>query len=149
MKLKQEQIKFLDRVCYGNRLRIGGDKWKLNSNGEVDVAGSVSMINMNLSEIPVKFGRVDGFFHCVDNNLTTLKNCPVWVGEEFYCRGNNLTDYFKSITEDEFPLWKSLNLGDILEEYPFLVNIMKKYLNKRELKDFLNKFPQTKIYLKD
>jgi len=147
MQLTEEQIKFLDKVCYVNRLRVRGYKWKLNSDGKVDVDGSVIITNLNLTEIPVKFGRVEGWFRCANNNLTTLKNCPDYVSEEFCCSGNNLTNYFKSIKEDEFPLWKSLNLGDILEEYPFLVNIMNKYFDKDDLKIYINEYPLTKLYL--
>ena len=181
MKLTKEQIKFLDKVCFGR------DKWKLNSNGEVDVDGSVSMSSMNLTEIPVKFGRVDGEFHCYVNNLTSLEGCstsiggnfychynqltslegcstsiggnfychnnhltslegyPTSVGGDFYCHDNHLTNYFKTIKEEDFPLWDKLYWGLILKDYPFLINIGKKYI--KDLKGYLNTIPQTKIYL--
>ena len=38
MKLTKEQKAFLNKVCYGTRI---GVKWKLNSKGEIDVAGDV------------------------------------------------------------------------------------------------------------
>ena len=74
MQLTKEQIEFLNKVCDGS--------WKLNSNGEVDVYGNVNMRNMNLIEIPVKFGSVWGNFDCYYNynNLTSLKNAPKSVG---------------------------------------------------------------------
>jgi len=138
MKLTKEQIEFLDDVCTG--------KWILNEDGEVDVDSSVNMIEMQLTEIPVKFGRVEGHFDCSHNNLTTLKNCPDFVGGCFYFYDNNLTDYFKSIKEEDFPHWDKLS-GVILSEYPFLINIGKKYMI--DLKYILNIAPQTKLYYKD
>jgi hypothetical protein len=149
MKLTEEQIEFLDKVC--------ADVWTLNSNGEVDVIHSLGSPNMSnviisgkdLKEIPVKFGRVDGYFDCSNNNLTTLKNCPDYVGGEFFCYGNNLTDYFKNIKEDGFKHWDKLYWGPLIKEYPFLVNISKKYLLRWNFGSYVKKYPQSKIYLKD
>ena len=135
--LTQEQIDFLDKIC--------GRMWSLNENGEVDVDVWVDIPSMNLTEIPIKFGKVSGWFNCSHNNLTTLKNYPTFVGGWFDCSFNNLTNYFKSIKEEDFPYWK--NLGLILDEYPFLINIVKKYLSKDILIMWLNEYPQTKLYL--
>jgi len=141
MELTEEQIGFLNIVCEDS-------KWKLNPNGEVDVDGGVWMKMMNLTEIPVKFGRVDGHFTCSENQLTTLKNCPDYIGGNFWCHGNNLTEYFKSIKEEDFPHWNNLIWGWVLEEYPFLINTTKKYLDEDDLWCCLNEFPLTKLYLK-
>lgn len=46
---------------------------------------------MNLTEIPVQFGRVDGYFDCAGNKLTTLKGAPTIVGGFFGCNNNVLT----------------------------------------------------------
>jgi hypothetical protein len=81
MQLTKEQIEFLDKVCYR--------MWTLNENGEVDVEGSVNMNSMDLTEIPVKFGRVEGSFYCYYNNLTTLKNCPDYVEGSLHFLHNN------------------------------------------------------------
>ncbi len=167
MELTEEQIKFLDKVCKG-RLN-----WTLNSEGKVDVAGNVDISQRGLTEIPVKFGKVDSHFNCNSNNLTTLKNCPDYVGGMFQCSDNNLTsldfypnklnsnfwlfhlehnnltDYFKNIKEEDFTHWEKLYWGDILDEYPFLVNILKNYVDRDKLKTFLNHFPLTKLYYKD
>ena len=163
MELTKEQIEFLDKVCHGT--------WKLNSNGEVDVDGSVDMRGMNLTEIPVKFVSVDGYFDCSCNNLTSLVGSPTSVsddfdcsdnnltsldgypksivGGDFYCSNNQLTNYFKNTKEEEFPHWDKLRWDgvwwDILKEYPFLINIGKKYV--RNCRECLDKYPQTKIYL--
>ena len=163
MELTKEQIEFLDRVCYGRKY------WKLNSNGEVDVDGGVVMSGMNLTEIPVKFGSVkggrfycynnqltsligsptsieDGYFNCSSNQLTSLEGCPISIDDGWvYFYKNPLTNYFKNIKEEDFLHWDKLYWGDILRKYPFLINIAKKYI--KDLKWYLERFPQTKLYL--
>ncbi len=139
MKLTEEQIEFLDRVCKG--------KYTLNSNGKVDVDGNVFMRGMNLTEIPVKFGYVAGNFYCNGNKLTTLKNCPDIVNFIFYCQNNNLTDYFKNLKERDFP--RIIFWENVIPEYPFLINRLKNVTDYDTFKNFINTFPLTKIYLKD
>jgi hypothetical protein len=147
-KLTKEQIDFLDEVCYTQGVPIPSRIWILNENGEVDVYGNVSIPNRFIrDEIPVKFGRVTGWFDCTHNNLTTLKNIPNFIGGSFYCLFNNLTDYFKNIKEEDFLYWGKLSWEDALNEYPFLINISKKYVNRYSLEYYLKEFPQTKIYL--
>jgi hypothetical protein len=68
---------------------IVGD-YNINDRDEVDVYGSV-YIDEKLTEIPFKFGRVSKNFYCNGNKLTTLKNCPTFVGGEFNCSDNLLT----------------------------------------------------------
>jgi hypothetical protein len=141
MELTEEQIEFLNKVCSG--------KWDLNEKGQVDVRGGVSMRGMPLTEIPVKFGRVNGHFDCSYNNLTTLKNIPDIIEGNLYCQRNNLTEYFKSTKEEDFPYWQKLLTEMTLSEYPFLINIMKKCFVVYSVRFFLNKYPLTKIYYKD
>jgi len=186
MKLTEEQIKFLDDVCRGN--------WKLNSKGKVDVKGSVNMNSMDLTEIPVKFGRVEGWVDCAGNKLTTLKNCPDYVREDInfsnnklttleYCpdyigedmnfSNNNITtleyfpktingelhctmdnnplhNYFKSIKEEDFLHWEYLDWSYCFINYPYLINILKKYMyGKGYLNMVLENYPLTKIYYKN
>jgi hypothetical protein len=141
MELTEEQIRFLNDVCSG--------KWILDENGEVYVDSSVDMSGGMFTEIPVKFGKVEGYFNCSRNNLTTLENCPTYVGGGFIVGGNNLTDYFKSIKEEEFPHWDKLRWSWMLEEYPFLINIVKKYKIVDALKIYLKHYPLTKLYYKD
>ena len=142
MKLTKKQIKFLDRVCIG--------KWTLNENGEVDVKGSVDMNSMDLTEIPVKFGKVSGFFMCSKNKLTTLKNLPRECDGFIYCWGNNLKDYFKNIEVDDlsYDIWKKLDFYNLIEEYPSLINISSVLFGRVLIEMYLSHFPQTKIYLK-
>ena len=140
-KFPNDKIEFLDKVCFGG--------WKMNSNGEVDVDGDVIMTDLNMTEIPVKFGRVYGNFSCSNNNLTTLKNCPDYIGDMLYCQRNNLKEYFKNLKEEDFPHWDKMMWSKNVEQMPFLINIAKKYLNKNKLKYYLKDYPLTKLYYKD
>jgi hypothetical protein len=139
MQLTQEQIEFLDKV-------VERGTWTLNSEGKVDVEGWVNMSGMELIKIPVKFGRVDGYFYCGGNNLTSLENCPDEINDGFYCHRNNLTNYFKNIKEEDFKYWDRLWWSIMIYEYPFLINIAKNYVSKEDFIDLIKKYPKTKLY---
>ena len=164
MQLTKEQIDFLDRVVSGGR-----NNWTLNSEGKVDVDGWVSIHNENLTEIPVKFGKVTEFFSCSINKLTTLKNCPDYVsgdfscydnhltslefapsevGLTFWCDDNPLTNYFKNIKEEDFKHWDKLNWWIIIHQYPRLITIAKNYVSKKTFINLIKQYPKTKLYLK-
>jgi len=144
MKLTQEQIEFLNVHCKG--------KWTLNENGEVDVDGGVTIFENGLTDLPVKFGKVKETFFCYNVGITTMEKYPTSVGGSLMCYTRNLTDYFKNIKEEDFPHWDKMNWLGLLDEYPFLINIGKKYapymMGQYDLNYVLNKFPQTKLYLK-
>ena len=57
---------------------------------KVNVTGDVYLTNLNLREIPITFGKVDGNFYCYHNRLTSLSGCPSEVGGDFYCFSNKL-----------------------------------------------------------
>jgi hypothetical protein len=162
MQLTKEQIEFLDKV-------VERGTWTLNSEGKVDVEGWVQMNIMNLTQIPVKFGKVSKSFSCSDNNLTSLEgapsevggdflcfknnltsleNCPDYVGGSFICFNNPLKDYFKNIKEEDFKHWSKVFLWGLTQEYPFLVNIVKNYVSKEDFIDLIKKYPKTKLYLR-
>ena len=84
----------------------------INDDLTVDVDGDVDIYDGNLIFLPVKFGKVGGYFNCScnglvslwgspsevggsfdcsDNQLTSLIGAPREVGLDFYCRNNNLT----------------------------------------------------------
>jgi hypothetical protein len=44
-----------------------------------------------LTEIPVKFGEVTGYFNCSINQLASLEGAPKSVGGDFHCFNNKLT----------------------------------------------------------
>jgi hypothetical protein len=122
MKLTQKQIDFLDIVCSNHG-------WTVDSNGEVSSMG-VWMSNMKMTEIPVKFSDISG---------------------TVFIRGNNLTEYFQNIKEEDFPFPVGrLDYNEVLDEYPFLINIIKKHTDGRKhLNHLINTYPLTKLYLKD
>ena len=65
---------------------MGIENYTINSQGEIDVDGSVELSRTNLKELPYKFGTVTGYFNIGDNrNLTSLKNCPNKVNKYFRC----------------------------------------------------------------
>ena len=65
---------------------MGIENYTINSKGEIDVDGGVSLSGQNFKELPYKFGMVDGLFSLSSNkNLTSLKNCPNYVGGYFSC----------------------------------------------------------------
>jgi hypothetical protein len=65
--------------------------YTIQSNGTVDVNGDVNVVNMKLTEMPVKFGKVTGNFYCENNQLTNLEGSPESVGGDFICSYNQLT----------------------------------------------------------
>jgi hypothetical protein len=65
--------------------------YTINPDGTIDVNGHVYLWNKGLTELPLTFNKVSGYFDCAGNNLTTLKGSPRWVGGGFYCDNNQLT----------------------------------------------------------
>ena len=59
--------------------------------GKVNVEGWVGLINLNLTELPIRFGTVSRFFGCHHNQLTSLAGAPTSVGGGFSCDNNQLT----------------------------------------------------------
>ena len=58
--------------------------------GLYNVTGNVILIK-EVEKLPVKFGKVTGYFHCPDNNLTSLEGFPKSIGGDLYCYNNNFT----------------------------------------------------------
>jgi hypothetical protein len=65
--------------------------YTINPDGSIDVNGDVDLYNCNLTELPLTFNKVYGYFYCSFNQLTSLKGCPRWVGGHFSCMSNRLT----------------------------------------------------------
>jgi hypothetical protein len=66
--------------------------YTINPDDTVDVDGDVFLYHVlgDIEKLPVKFGKVSGFFDCRMNNLTTLEGFPNYVGGYFNCYGNKL-----------------------------------------------------------
>ena len=82
MKTKQEIIKRLDKYKV--------KKYTINDDLTVDVDGNVMLNSRRLYEIPFQFGNVTGCFTCYNNELSSLKHCPKYVGGYFDCSSNLL-----------------------------------------------------------
>ena len=63
----------------------------IDKDGRLDVYGDIYISDTNLSELPLKFGKIFGDFYCHNNKLKTLKNAPYFVGGDFNCYNNELT----------------------------------------------------------
>ena len=83
-------------------VRLGLDPAKVNKLGSiVNYEGDITLPKNNLTEIPIKFGRVKGAFVCRGMNLTSLKNAPTYA-ESFDCSNNNLTTLQGGPTEVKY-----------------------------------------------
>jgi hypothetical protein len=77
----------IDKICKKYKIK----NYTINSDNSVDVDGDVSFWDKGLDSIPLNFNIVNGYFDCSINHLTSLKGCPIRVGNYFYCYSNNLT----------------------------------------------------------
>ena len=71
--------------------KYGITNYTINSDGSIDVDGNVYLSFNDLTELPLSFNKVTGWFDCSRNKLTSLKGCPRWVGGYFGCGYNDLT----------------------------------------------------------
>jgi len=65
--------------------------YTIRENLVVDVCGIVDLSFKYLTELPFQFGKVTGSFHCYNNRLTSLLNCPHTILGSFNCANNRLT----------------------------------------------------------
>ena len=65
--------------------------YTINPDGSIDVDGDVDLSGKDLIKIPLKFNKVNGWFDCSYNKLTSLEGCPSYVGISFNCSYNCLT----------------------------------------------------------
>jgi hypothetical protein len=77
----------IDEICR----KYGIVNYTINSDNSVDVDGGVDLYWKKLTSIPLNFNIVNGYFNCGNNYLTSLKGCPVRVGNWFSCHNNKLT----------------------------------------------------------
>jgi hypothetical protein len=77
----------IDTICEKYNIK----NYTINSDNSVDVDGKVYFCDKKLESIPLNFNTVNGYFSCSWNNLTSLKGCPIRVGDGFYCYNNRLT----------------------------------------------------------
>ncbi len=79
-----------------NKIKALCEQYKIQNyhitrNNKVNVNGSVWLGKLDLTEIPIPFGQINGDFDCSNNQLTSLKNCPFTVMGNLYVSNNQLT----------------------------------------------------------
>ena len=80
-QLTAEQLKWCEQ-------HLPEGRWKLNTEGLVDVKGNVDLNEQNFQRLPVPFGRVNGHFDLEGcTQLLTLEGSPLEVGGWFDCGG--------------------------------------------------------------
>jgi hypothetical protein len=103
----------VDKICKKYKI----ENWTLNPDGTVDVDGDVDLCN-ELSKLPLKFGRVTGYFWCSYNQLTSLEGCPTEISGDFDCSYNQLTSLEGCPTEIGGDFWCQNNKLTSLEGCP-------------------------------
>lgn len=79
---------FIHEFCKKHDIR----DYEIDSDGCLNVYDRmVSIVDSDITMLPVKFNYVCGVFNLVTKNLTTLENCPKRVDDTFICEGNSLT----------------------------------------------------------
>jgi hypothetical protein len=82
----KESKEDIDSICKKYNIQ----NYVVNDDGTIDVDGSVNLSYSELTEIPLKFRKVSGYFSCRNNKLTSLSGAPREVGEYFNCHNNQL-----------------------------------------------------------
>ena len=95
--------------------KYGIENYTINSDGSIDVAGDVYLYHERLTELPLRFNKVTGWFDCSYNRLTSLKGCPRWIGGSFNCIGNKLTSL--EFSPDYVGLWFSCRFNNLTDNY--------------------------------
>ena len=70
---------------------FGIENFSVDSDWLVNVDGDVDLSFKKLKRLPLKFGRVSGYFNCYRNQLVNLRGSPRVVGGFFNCSCNRLT----------------------------------------------------------
>ena len=84
-----ESFEDIDEICK----KYGITDYNINTDGSIDVDVNVYLSNKKLAKLPLKFNKVNGYFNCSRNNLTSLEGSPVEVNNGFYCHKNELTSF--------------------------------------------------------
>jgi hypothetical protein len=95
--------------------KYGIENYTVNPDGSIDVDGNVNLWDKKLTELPLTFNKVNGYFDCGMNKLTSLKGSPRWVGNYFSCTGNNLTSL--EFSPDYVGLWFGCEYNDLTDNY--------------------------------
>jgi hypothetical protein len=114
---------------------MGVEHYVINEDLTIDVKGSVDFISKHPflgQQFPdyIQFYKVYENFYCNDNNLTSLRGCPRYVGNWFSCESNELTSlngcpikvgaqFYCRGNKTEFTIMDVLELCEVREDYIF------------------------------
>ena len=82
----KESKEDIDSICK----KFGIKNYTINEDSTVDVDWDVNLYDKGLTKIPLKFGKVSGYFSCGDNQLKSLSGAPELVDGNFDCSFNQL-----------------------------------------------------------
>jgi len=83
-----ESFENTDEICR----KYSITNYTINQDGSID-ANYVNLSSKGLSKLPLKFNKINGWFNCSWNNLTTLEGSPKEVNGDFYCHNNKLISF--------------------------------------------------------
>ena len=90
IKESKEDIDYISGDIKRKCKKFGIKNYTINEDSTIDVDGNVYLRNKGLTKIPLKFGKVSGYFDCSFNKLISLSGAPLSVGRGFYCFNNQL-----------------------------------------------------------
>jgi hypothetical protein len=82
--ITKEYKERIDKICFDYEI----NNYTINQDGSIDVKGSVYLLAKQITQIPLRFNKVSGYFNCSTNKLSSLKGCPNEVGGSFTCSYN-------------------------------------------------------------
>ena len=66
--------------------KYGIENYTINSDGSIDVNGNVDLYDESLTELPLTFNKVTGYFDCSDNEIKFF-DVDKFVNEYFVLTG--------------------------------------------------------------
>ena len=95
--------------------------------------GDITLIRRKVSNILIKFSqlgirKVNGWFNCSNNKLTSLEGCPEEVGRNFWCDNNNLTSIEGGLLTVGGNIW--CNDNELILERPEHCKIGGEFINE-------------------
>ena len=76
----------IDEICRKYEI----ENYTINTDGTIDVDGTINLRCKNLEKLPLKFNKVNGNFNCDFNELELLEGSPIEVNGYFSCDYNKL-----------------------------------------------------------
>ena len=97
--------------------------YSINPDFSIDVEGNVNLSYLSLKSLPLRFSRVEGYFDCRYNLLTTLEGSPREV-KYLHCSNNPVMEILNKFPDPNkaLKLWDDFNVvrnGNELSVYRF------------------------------